>query len=115
MTSGPYEDGKNYTPSVLKLSDKPGYPANTRQAMQQPKCVAPAPEFTSVSEEVRAVEAGPEPMFTLHASDVLAPIIVRLWAQLQQHNPEASKDRIEHANQIAAAMEAWAAIRYPGK
>jgi hypothetical protein len=46
-----------------------------------------------------------EPMFVLLARDPLAPILVRLWADLQR--PLSDPVKNEEARMVAVAMETW--------
>lgn len=45
--------------------------------------------------------------FTLDATDPLAPIIIRLWADLWQHAPKSDPAKIIAARECATAMEEW--------
>lgn len=45
--------------------------------------------------------------FTLTANDPLAPILIRLWADLWQHAPKSDPQRIIAAREVATAMEQW--------
>lgn len=47
-----------------------------------------------------------EPMFVLLARDPLAPILVRLWADLRQHNA-GNPSKVREARECAASMESW--------
>lgn len=47
-----------------------------------------------------------EPMFVLLARDPMAPILVRLWADLRQQNA-GNPSKVEEARQCAKDMETW--------
>ena len=47
------------------------------------------------------------PVFELCARDLIAPKLVRLWADLMRFDDNCSQDRRWRANRIAAEMEAW--------
>ena len=47
-----------------------------------------------------------EPMFVLLARDPMAPILVRLWADLREHNA-GNPSKVSEARACAANMEAW--------
>lgn len=47
-----------------------------------------------------------EPKFTLRATDVLAPIVIRTWADMAADRG-APEGKVAEARQIADAMEAW--------
>lgn len=47
-----------------------------------------------------------EPMFVLLARDPMAPILVRLWADLRSHLA-GNRSKVNAARMCAAAMEDW--------
>lgn len=50
-----------------------------------------------------------EPLFVLLARDSLAPILVRLWADIQVNSRSSTADqaKTDEAKTVAAAMETW--------
>lgn len=55
--------------------------------------------------------AAEEPVFALRAQDVLAPVLVRTWADLAALHG-CPPEKIREAREIALAMERWQQ-RYP--
>lgn len=47
-----------------------------------------------------------EPMFVLLARDPMAPVLVRLWADLRQHNA-GNPSKVAEARECAMSMERW--------
>ena len=56
-----------------------------------------------------------EPMFVLLARDPLAPILVKLWAELKRVANDDADDTVHEAEQCAADMTAWCRKNRPGK
>ena len=53
-----------------------------------------------------------EPIFVLRAQDMLAPAIVRKWAEeAEQHGCDAQK--VAEARQCARAMDMWPSRKFP--
>ena len=48
-----------------------------------------------------------EPMFILLARDSLAPVLVRMWADLRASLDIGNPDKPNEARECAAAMERW--------
>lgn len=55
-----------------------------------------------------------EPMFVLLARDPMAPILVRLWADLRAHNA-GNPSKVAEARTCATAMEEWRRAADAGK
>ena len=53
-----------------------------------------------------------EPIFVLRAQDELAPILVRLWADMAE-NLGTNNDKVEEAINLAAMMEQWPNRKLP--
>ena len=51
-----------------------------------------------------------EPMFVLLARDPLAPVLVRLWADLREHFAD-NPPKVREARTCAYAMEIWRTAR----
>lgn len=51
-----------------------------------------------------------EPMFVLLARDPLAPILVRLWADLREH-AAGNPSKVAEARQCATNMAAWRYVK----
>jgi hypothetical protein len=56
-----------------------------------------------------------EPMFVLLARDPLAPILVKMWAELREESTSGDDDVIDEARECADAMERWRKRHRPGK
>lgn len=54
-----------------------------------------------------------EPMFILLARDPMAPILVRLWADLRKHNA-GNPSKVAEARVCADEMEAWRRAKEAG-
>lgn len=53
-----------------------------------------------------------EPIFVLRAQDLLAPIVIRLWADLARAN-KTDEEKVQEAKRLAFSMEQWTNRRYP--
>jgi hypothetical protein len=53
-----------------------------------------------------------EPLFVLRAQDKLAPVIVRIWAELAAANG-VGLEKVHEAKRLAYEMEQWPARRLP--
>lgn len=56
--------------------------------------------------------ADDEPIFVLRAQDKLAPIIVRLWADLAEAHG-CAEAKVREAVSLAARMEKWPTRKFP--
>ena len=54
-----------------------------------------------------------EPVFVLRAQDVLAPIVVSLWAELAASH-DCNDAKVRDAEALANAMRAWPKRKIPG-
>ena len=54
-----------------------------------------------------AKAADDEPVFVLRAQDILAPILVNLWAQLANLSPQGPCPKTLEARSLAALMGDW--------
>lgn len=59
-----------------------------------------------------AKAAEDEPLFVLRAQDKLAPIVVKLWAELAAHHG-AGLEKVHEAKRLAFEMEQWPNRKYP--
>ena len=53
-----------------------------------------------------------EPIFVLRAQDLLAPMIIRLWAEAAQHLG-ISDERYNEAIDAVEQMESWPTRKFP--
>jgi hypothetical protein len=53
-----------------------------------------------------------EPLFVLRAQDKLAPVVIRLWAELAAING-AGLEKIHEAKRLAFEMEQWPTRKMP--
>jgi hypothetical protein len=53
-----------------------------------------------------------EPLFVLRAQDILAPRVIRDWARMAEIKG-CPLQKVQEANKIADAMEAWPNRKYP--
>lgn len=53
-----------------------------------------------------------EPLFVLRAQDKLAPIVIRLWAELAAFNG-AGLEKVHEAKRLAFEMEQWPNRKMP--
>lgn len=56
--------------------------------------------------------ADDEPIFVLRAKDKLAPIVVRLWAELAELHG-CPKPKVMEAHALAVKMEGWPTRKFP--
>jgi hypothetical protein len=54
-----------------------------------------------------------EPLFILRAKDPLAPMMVRIWAQVSHNSALHEAEKIEEALELAKQMETWRSARLP--
>ena len=54
-----------------------------------------------------------EPCFILRGQDLLASTMVRMWCELQVHNPSCPPEKIRQAREIALAMDLYPNRKYP--
>jgi len=59
-----------------------------------------------------AKAAETEPLFVLRAQDKLAPIVVRLWAELAAFHG-AGLEKVHEAKRLAFEMEQWSTRKLP--
>jgi hypothetical protein len=59
-----------------------------------------------------AKAAEDEPLFVLRAQDKLAPIVIRLWAELAAFNG-AGLEKVHEAKRLAFEMEQWPSRKFP--
>jgi hypothetical protein len=53
-----------------------------------------------------------EPIFVLRAQDMLAPTLVRQWADEAERNG-CPKQKVDEARDLAGAMEQWPSRKFP--
>lgn len=67
---------------------------------------------TKHTEKCLQKAADDEPIFTLRAQDKLAPIVVRVWAQLAKEHG-CGYEKVLEAFVVADEMEQWPTRKYP--